>query len=73
MTTTPSLLSASEAAERRGVDRRTITRWAKTGRLPVALRLTGRTGALLFTAHDVDRAPIDPPAPASTEGDETDA
>lgn len=72
MTSTPSLLSADEAAERRGVNRRTITRWADEGKLPVALKVgAGKTGALLFTVHDVDRAPIAPvPSSASESGDQ---
>ena len=62
MTTTPSLLTAAQAAERRGVDRRTITRWAENGQLRIALKLPGGTGALLFTEHDVDDAPVPSPS-----------
>jgi predicted site-specific integrase-resolvase len=71
MTTTPHLLNADQAAERRGVDRRTITRWASSGKLPVALRLPGKTGALLFAVTDVDRAPLSPAA--SSTGEASDA
>lgn len=49
------LLSAEEAAERLGVTRRTITRWAANGRLPVAFQVpTGETGARFFAPEDVD-------------------
>lgn len=50
------LLTAAQAAVRAGVNRRTITRWADTGRLPVALQLPGDTGANLFRPADVDAA-----------------
>lgn len=50
------LLTAEQAAERAGVNRRTITKWADAGRLPVAMQLPGLTGARLFAAADVDAA-----------------
>lgn len=49
-------LTANQAAERAGVSRRTITRWIESGRLTAATKLPGETGALLFTADDVDTA-----------------
>lgn len=58
------LLTAEQAAERAGVNRRTISKWADSGRLPVALRLPGATGARLFRVSDVDAA-TDPVKAAS--------
>lgn len=48
------VLTADQAAERAGVDRRTISRWAKAERLPTALRLPGPKGARLFRPADID-------------------
>jgi excisionase family DNA binding protein len=42
------LLTTAQVAERFGVMPRTVTRWVAAGRLPVAQRLPGRTGANLF-------------------------
>lgn len=52
---TTDLLTAGQAAAAVGVNRRTITKWAETGRLPVALKLPGDTGTTLFKRADVDR------------------
>lgn len=51
----PRLVTADEVAERLRVDRSTVTRWAATGRLPVALKMPGKRGARLFNEADVDR------------------
>lgn len=49
------LLTAEDAATRLGVTRRTITRWAETGKLPTAFQVpTGATGARFFAPEDVD-------------------
>lgn len=48
------LLTADQAATAAGVNRRTITKWADTGRLPVAMKLPGNTGARLFRRSDVE-------------------
>jgi DNA-binding transcriptional MerR regulator len=53
MPQSPQLLTASEVAAQTGRSLRTIHRWAESGRLPVALRLPGKTGALLFRPEDV--------------------
>lgn len=49
------LLTADQAAAVIGVNRRTITKWAESGRLPESLRLPGDTGARLFARMDVER------------------
>jgi predicted DNA-binding transcriptional regulator AlpA len=54
MSTSEHLLTAAETAERTGRSPRTIARWAQSGRLPIALRLPGGTGALLFHPADVE-------------------
>ena len=33
---------------------RTVNRWGQTGKLPVALKMPGVTGALLFRREDVE-------------------
>lgn len=48
------LLSTRQAAERHGVSVWTIARRVRDGDLEPALRLEGRTGAMLFTADAVD-------------------
>lgn len=49
-----ALLSTREAAERSGYSIATIARMAADGRLPIAHRLPGKTGAFLFRPEDVD-------------------
>lgn len=49
-------LTATQAAERADVSRRTITRWVSSGRLTPALKLPTVTGNLLFRPEDVDAA-----------------
>lgn len=46
------LLSAEEAAQELGKSKRTITRKALRGEIPIAGKLPGKTGAYLF-ARDV--------------------
>lgn len=53
------LLSTAETAERLGVSVRTVIRWAETGRLPVAHRMPGKTGAMLFASDAEVRAPAE--------------
>ncbi|MDQ3307567.1 MAG: helix-turn-helix domain-containing protein [Actinomycetota bacterium] len=50
----PELLSTSEAAEILGTSGVTVNRWAITGKLPVAHKMPGRTGAYLFARSDVE-------------------
>lgn len=49
------LLSSAEASALLGKTPRTVTRMAKAGILPVAHKLPGSTGALLFRRADVER------------------
>jgi excisionase family DNA binding protein len=53
MATTPTLLTTAQAAERLGVDVRTIHRWVKRGTLTPALKATGLRGPLFFAESDV--------------------
>ena len=52
---TTDLITANQAAAAVGVNRRTIMRWVETGRLSVALKLPGDTGATLFHRTEGDR------------------
>lgn len=64
MTTTTStptpqiddLLTSREVADRLGVNRRTVTRWAESGRLRIAERIDKLRGAYLFRPEDVEQA-----------------
>lgn len=58
------LLSTAEAAERAGVNVRTIHRWVATGRLDPFHKLPGGTGSYVFLAASVDNA-IGSPATSS--------
>lgn len=49
------LLTTAQVATRFGVMPRTVNRWVASGRLPVAMRLPGRTGANLFDPADVEK------------------
>lgn len=49
------LLTASEAAERLGVDRSTIARWAQSGRIAEQVKYPGLRGPRLFDAAEVER------------------
>lgn len=52
----PDLVSAAEACQMVGVDRSTLLRWAKSGRLRPAMQVgSGKTGAYLFRRSDVKR------------------
>jgi predicted DNA-binding transcriptional regulator AlpA len=48
------LIGTAEAAEVAGVSVPTIKRVARMLRLPIAVRMPGRTGALLFERADVE-------------------
>ena len=49
-------LSTAEAAEILKVNPRTIQRWCKTGRLPNAYKLGGKTAQWLIPPEDIDTA-----------------
>lgn len=48
------LMTTAQVAERLRVTARTVNRWVEAGRLPVAQRLPGATGANLFDPATVD-------------------
>ena len=51
-----SLIGTAEAATLLGVDKATITRWAQSGRLPIAARVSASpNAAMLFRRADVER------------------
>lgn len=54
MPQTPDLIGAAEAARILDVDRTTVSLWARIGKLTPAVRLPGRTGAVLFDRSDVE-------------------
>lgn len=49
----PDLMTSPQAAAHLGVSTRTVHRLAESGALPVALRLPGPNGALLYRRADV--------------------
>lgn len=51
---TADLLSTAETAKQLGVSVATVNRWARAGRLPVAAKIAGRTGANLYRRADVE-------------------
>lgn len=48
------LIPTAQAAAIHGVDVATINRWARAGRLPVAVKIPGKTGANLYRRADVE-------------------
>lgn len=48
------LVPTAEVARIAKVDVTTVNRWAKSGRLPVAIKAPGRTGANLYRRADVE-------------------
>ncbi len=48
------LLATVQVCERVGIDRSTLSRYVKEGRIAPAMKLPGRTGAMLFNPADVD-------------------
>jgi excisionase family DNA binding protein len=48
------LITTAEVAARANVSVRTVTRWVNAGKLTVALKVPGQTGAMLFDASEVD-------------------
>lgn len=64
MVETERLLTTAEAAKMIGRTVATVNRWAIDGRLPVAQKLPGTTGANLFRPVDVRRLLTDAAAEA---------
>ena len=54
-TTTPDMLGPADVCERLGIDRSTLTRWVKAGKIAPAMKLPGLRGAHVFTADEVER------------------
>ena len=54
-TTTPEMLGPADVCERLGIDRSTLTRWVKAGKIVPAMKLPGLRGAYVFTADEVER------------------
>lgn len=54
MNFTAEMLSTAQACALLGVDRSTLTRWVKAGRIQPAVKLPTSNGAYLFNASDVD-------------------
>jgi excisionase family DNA binding protein len=50
---TVDLIGSAQACTLLGIDRSTLSRWVASGRLPLAMRLAGPNGALLFHRADV--------------------
>jgi predicted site-specific integrase-resolvase len=47
------LLPTAEVARLAKANTATVNRWAKSGRLPVAVKIPGKTGANLYRREDV--------------------
>lgn len=54
MSQTETLISAAEAAAVLGIDRSTLTRWVKSGRIEAVHKNPHQNGALLFDQAAVD-------------------
>ena len=48
-------LTASEASDKMGVDRSTLTRWVAAGLISPLKKLPGVRGAMLFSPQDIQR------------------
>lgn len=55
MNQTETLIGASEAAGLLGIDRSTLTRWVKAGRIEAAHKNPHSNGALVFDREAVER------------------
>ncbi|WP_372736707.1 hypothetical protein [Nocardioides sp.] len=49
------LIGSAQAAKAFGIDRATFNRWVIEGRVPIAVKVDGRTGARLFDADLIDQ------------------
>jgi hypothetical protein len=59
MTNAPDLIASSQACERLGIDRSTLSRWVQLGKITPAMRLPGNRGAMLFDPAAVDTLAAD--------------
>lgn len=48
------LIMAHDVAAMLGIDRTTVSRWRRSGRLKPALKLSGKYGAYLFDRKEVE-------------------
>lgn len=48
------LIGSKDACRILGIDRSTLSRWVALGKLPLAMRLPGDKGAMLFHRRDVE-------------------
>lgn len=48
------LIGTAEVCRIKGVHRSTVKRWVDEGRLTPAVKLPGKTGAMMFRRSDVD-------------------
>ena len=53
------VITAEEAADILGVDRKTVVRWANEGTLPAIRKLPGRTGTWIFDSGTVRRKALE--------------
>lgn len=58
MTDTPitKMLTSAEACEQLNIDRSTLSRWVKSGRIETAHKFPGKRGGFLFTVDQVRAA-----------------
>jgi excisionase family DNA binding protein len=62
MPSVPDLIGTAEAAQVLGIDRSTLSRWTKDGRITPALQLPAHKGAYLYHRADVE-ALLEPDEP----------
>ncbi|MCU4295495.1 helix-turn-helix domain-containing protein [Brevibacterium permense] len=48
-------MGTGEAAERLSVDRSTLSRWVKSGKLVPIIRGNGKTGEMFFAEDEIER------------------
>lgn len=55
----PVLLGTREVCQQFDIDKSTLTRWVRSGRIRAALKLPGRNGAFLFEPDEVERLRVE--------------
>lgn len=73
MAKAPNLDRASEVCERLGIDRSTLSRWVKSGRITPAMKLDGLRGPYLFEPSEVERVAAEMAAEKTTEPEPAEA